>query len=155
MTLKIFKFISINPQRVIMPVLWIILMSTITPSTKQNTLLILEVSNIKSVRGNLVVSIYDKKENFLEKGFEFKKMIHSVDGPAMTFKIEGLPLREYSIATFHDENADGDCNLNFLGVPIEGYGFSNNLRPIFSAPKFEKTKFDLRHNQQLHIRLIQ
>lgn len=135
-------------------IFWGIIILSFHQTTAQNTLLKLKVSNIKEPNGKLVVALYDKKDNFLKKGYEFKKLIYNVDSEAMTFKIEGLPIRAYSIAIFHDKNADGDCNRNFLGVPIEGYGFSNNIKPIFSAPKFDQTKFELEYAKQLHIKLI-
>jgi uncharacterized protein (DUF2141 family) len=43
------------------------------------------------------------------------------------------------VVVYHDKNADGKCN-RFLGIPTEDVGFSNNIRPKFSAPDFDDNK---------------
>ena len=50
---------------------------------------------------------------------------------------------DYAIAILHDENASGDMDYRGIGLPKEGYCFSNNAKPRFRAPKFKKTKFVL------------
>jgi len=67
--------------------------------------------------------------------------------------INDLPKGDYAISMYHDKNADGKCNLNFLGVPTEPYGFSNNFRPKFSAPTFTDCQFNLNTNETLKIKL--
>ncbi|MBK7290922.1 MAG: DUF2141 domain-containing protein [Chitinophagaceae bacterium] len=44
---------------------------------------------------------------------------------------------QLSIAILHDENDDGKMNSNFLGLPKEGYGFSNNVMGNFGPPLFQ------------------
>ena len=46
-----------------------------------------------------------------------------------------------------DENANEDLD-RFLGIPTEGYGFSNNVRPLFSLPEYEDLIFDLSEQRQ-------
>jgi len=59
----------------------------------------------------------------------------------------------YALVMFHDANADGDLNLGPLG-PKEGYGFSNNVRPVLRAPSFESVAFQaVAGDTRLHIRL--
>ncbi|GAC1706939.1 MAG: hypothetical protein NVS9B7_17910 [Flavisolibacter sp.] len=53
----------------------------------------------------------------------------------------------YAILVFHDENNNGILDKNFLGIPIEGYGASNNRLPFTSAPGFKKNKFYLNDKQ--------
>ncbi|RYZ88061.1 MAG: DUF2141 domain-containing protein, partial [Proteobacteria bacterium] len=48
----------------------------------------------------------------------------------------------YAIAIMHDE--DGDHKLKtVMGIPREGFGFSNNPRVMVGAPKFEKTAVNI------------
>ena len=44
---------------------------------------------------------------------------------------------DYAIAAFHDADGDGELATNLLGVPSEGYGFSNGARGFMGPPKFE------------------
>jgi len=55
---------------------------------------------------------------------------------------------------FHDEDSDGEMDKNFLGIPQEKYGFSNNVEPVISAPSFEETKINLTKNTSIEIKLI-
>ena len=57
--------------------------------------------------------------------------------------LTGLPFGAYAIGCVHDENGDGTLNTNFLGIPKEGYGVSNNPKPKFGAATFEQGKFTL------------
>jgi uncharacterized protein (DUF2141 family) len=47
----------------------------------------------------------------------------------------------YAIAVLHDENDNGKMDYNFLGMPREGYGFSNDPHVVFSAPSFKSARF--------------
>jgi uncharacterized protein (DUF2141 family) len=42
----------------------------------------------------------------------------------------------YAAVAFHDENGNGKLDKNFLGVPAEPYGFSNNAQGFLGAPTF-------------------
>jgi uncharacterized protein (DUF2141 family) len=43
----------------------------------------------------------------------------------------------YAAVVFHDKNGNGKLDKNFLGVPVEPYGFSNDAEGFLSAPSFE------------------
>jgi uncharacterized protein (DUF2141 family) len=51
---------------------------------------------------------------------------------------------EYAVKLFQDFNRNGEFDMNWLGLPLEKFGFSNDARPTFSEPSFDATKFDLR-----------
>ena len=120
----------------------------------QDGTLTIRITNIKEVKGQVVISIYDKKENFPKEGKEYRKEVVNVDTTMVLYTYTNLPHGEYALAIFHDENSDGICNLNFFGIPKEGYGFSNNIKPTLSAPSFEKTKFKFEISKSLTIKLI-
>ncbi|HWD29913.1 MAG TPA: DUF2141 domain-containing protein [Rhizomicrobium sp.] len=50
----------------------------------------------------------------------------------------------YAVKMFQDFNRNGKFDMNWLGLPIEKYGFSNDARPTFSEPPFDATKFELK-----------
>lgn len=52
-----------------------------------------------------------------------------------------VPPGTYAIAAIHDANGDGDLDRNWLGIPTEGYGFSENASAIFGAPSFQVASF--------------
>jgi len=52
-----------------------------------------------------------------------------------------IPAGIYSIKAYQDLNGDKKLNENLFGVPLEPYGFSNNVRGVFGPPAYEKTTF--------------
>ena len=52
-----------------------------------------------------------------------------------------LPFGEYAITLFVDFNGNKKIDKNFLGIPKEPYGFSNNVIGNMSAPTFDQAKF--------------
>ena len=76
---------------------------------------------------------------------EFEKYLRSlVDVPIQVAgnnlsakcKIENLQPGEYAAFVLHDGNGNGKVDSNIVGVPTEGFGFSNDVRPqVFPIPK--------------------
>ena len=61
----------------------------------------------------------------------------------------------YAIQLIHDRNSNGKMDFNFLGIPREGFGFSNNAKPGFSQPRFSKVAFTVADKDvELTIRLL-
>ncbi len=66
----------------------------------------------------------------------------------------GLIPGSYGISVIYDKNADGKLNLNLIGIPTEGFGFSNDARASFGPPKWDKTRFKVTGNEtSISIRL--
>jgi len=49
---------------------------------------------------------------------------------------------DYAIRLMHDDNGNGQLDRNAVGMPTEGYGFSNNPR-VMRAATFEEARFTL------------
>jgi uncharacterized protein (DUF2141 family) len=116
----------------------------------------LTISNIEEKKGFIRIGIYNSADKFPEKGKAFKNYSLKVDNNTILTTISNLPSGYYSIALYHDENLDKECNLNFIGIPKEGIGFSNNIKPITSAPSFDETKFYVKtkSTSNVNIKLI-
>ncbi|MGZ5033342.1 MAG: DUF2141 domain-containing protein [Usitatibacter sp.] len=54
---------------------------------------------------------------------------------------ESIPPGTYALAVIHDENMNGLLDTNALGIPKEGYGFSNDATSWFGAPSFSAASF--------------
>jgi uncharacterized protein (DUF2141 family) len=55
----------------------------------------------------------------------------------------------YGVKTYQDANRNQKFDQNFFGLPLERYGFSNDARPFFSAPGFDRTEFTLSDGDNL------
>ena len=49
----------------------------------------------------------------------------------------------YAIAIYHDENGDGNFNRTGIGLPAEGYGFSNNPSTLAGLPSFKSVRLNI------------
>ena len=54
---------------------------------------------------------------------------------------EDIPAGTYALAVVHDENMNGKLDTNWLGIPVEGYGFSNDAKSLNGAPSFSDASF--------------
>ena len=134
-------------------VLLLILLHTL-PNLNGQINLTITIPNVKNDQGLIQIGIYDIKENFPKEGEEFMLIIQPADAPVFAHTIKNLAPGDYAIALMHDENADGVCNLNFFGIPKEGYGFSNNVRPVISAPSFDAAMIRVEESTTVSIHLI-
>ncbi len=120
----------------------------------ENPKLTIKISNIEKVKGEIKIGVFNTHTNFLKEGSAIKNYTLKVEKNTAVIIITDLPKGEYAISMYHDENSDNECNRNFIGIPKEAYGFSNNIRPRMSAPKYDDCKFIFSENKILNIKLI-
>jgi len=65
-----------------------------------------------------------------------------------------VPAGQYAVSVFHDENLNEKLDKNFMGIPKEGYGASNNPGRKMRAPTFDEACFSHQADQSLEIKLI-
>ncbi|MEL7021248.1 MAG: DUF2141 domain-containing protein [Bacteroidota bacterium] len=116
--------------------------------------LVLSIQNLKYAKGAIVVGFYAPEDEFLGKTTWSIRRAYQVEGKEQEFVIQDIPKGEYSIAILHDLNDNADMDFNWIGIPKEGYGFSNNPRKLFRKPTYEETKIDLQEDLALTVRLI-
>ena len=97
------------------------------------------ITGLDSDKGKVRVAVFDAPERWLKEAAYAK--ILDIEGRSCEWLIEDVPVGEYGIAVFHDENGNGTNDRNFLGIPSEPYGFSNKARARFGPPKWEKARF--------------
>jgi uncharacterized protein (DUF2141 family) len=66
-----------------------------------------------------------------------------IDGTQAACVFEGLAPGAYAVAVVHDENGNGRLDKNFVGIPSEGYGVSNNRTYAMASPKWDESRFTL------------
>lgn len=114
----------------------------------------LSITNLKNTQGKLFIGLYNKKENFPIQSKIYKgEPVKITSMEPLQYQFTQLLEGEYAIAIFHDENGNQTLDTNFVGMPTEGYGFSNNVRKLFSAPSFEEAKFSVQDDMNLSIRI--
>ncbi|HAV53612.1 MAG TPA: hypothetical protein DCX41_01580, partial [Aequorivita sp.] len=92
--------------------------------------------------GSLRIGLFDKGDRFLERDQAFRSVNIPVKSSSETFTFKNLPKGNYAISLYHDVNDNDTCDRNMFGIPKEPYAFSNNFKPLFSAPDFEDCRFE-------------
>jgi uncharacterized protein (DUF2141 family) len=103
------------------------------------------VKGIKPVKGNIGLLIFNSKQGFpSDEKMAVKQSIITVTSSTMEYVFEGLTPGKYAVAIIHDENSNKRLDTNFMGIPREGYGVSNNIVNMFGPPGFEESSFTLK-----------
>ena len=103
---------------------------------------LVKLTNLKSNEGKLSVSIYNVPETFPKNhGMLEQQIIDNFTEGEFIITFAGLATGEYAVAGLHDENGDEKMNFNLIGMPKEGYCFSNNVMPKLRAARWEESKF--------------
>lgn len=113
------------------------------------------VEGLRSTRGDVVVEIYpDDPKQFLARGAQVNSIHLKIESNPQTVCLPVPAPGGYAVAVFHDENGDRQFNRNFLGIPTEGFGLSNNPPIHLSTPAFQSVRFEAGEGQTtVHVRL--
>lgn len=102
-----------------------------------------EVSMSKPTGGTLRLVLCPNADGFAtERGCVLQQV--RVTGPAMTITFADIPVGDHAIKAFHDVNDNGKLDTNWMGIPTEPYGFSNNAMGTFGPPSFQQASFGVK-----------
>jgi len=104
--------------------------------------LTVQVSGVRSARGEVAITVYpDDKRRFLAKGGKVARV--RVPAASTVRACLWLPPASYAVAIYHDANGDRDFNRTLVGLPAEGFGFSNNPETKVGLPPLSAVRFKL------------
>ncbi len=114
-------------------------------NTPQNTgKIIVNFEELRNNKGKVAVAIYNGPEGFPTNSKKILQgKVATINDKKAQVVFEDLPYGTYAVVFIHDENENRDLDTNFIGIPVEGYGASNNPRFFFGPPKFEDASFTL------------
>ncbi len=114
--------------------------------------LTVKVSGIAVKKGMVEFGLFRDAEKFTKIGGTYRMLRVKVDAAEETVTFHNLPKGKYAVCIYLDENNNNQCDKNFFGIPTERFAFSNNLRPMLSAPSFEACSVYLNENKSIVIR---
>lgn len=100
-----------------------------------------KIKNVKNNKGYISAGLYNQADAFPEEDGAFKGKKVKAEKDYVKIKFENLPSGNYALAVLHDENNNEEMDTNIIGIPKEGYCFSQNAKAKFGAPSFDKAKF--------------
>ena len=101
-----------------------------------------DVDGINSNNGKIMIALYKGEAAYKNRKPTKHDAIAAQKG-SITVTFKDLPQGEYVIQVFHDEDNNGALGRNMVGMPTEGYGFSNNAQPNFGPASYDDMKFSI------------
>lgn len=110
------------------------------------------VDGLRHNSGQVCLRVYSNEQGFPASA---RGVVQSgcteVTGKSATKNFYGLKPGTYAVALYADKNSDRKLNTNFLGIPSEGFGISNNPKAKTRAPKFKEASFNISQNKTILI----
>jgi len=110
------------------------LLSPVLFLTAQSSLTV-EIVGLENNKGTVIVALLDKHEN------DVTDQTCKITDQKCTVTFNDVKHDQYAIRFFHDENQNEELDTNFLGIPKEGFGFSNDAMGKFGPKDFSEWLF--------------
>lgn len=98
------------------------------------------VNNLTSDKGIAAFALHTK-DTFM-KGEGVLNVESTIKEGKVTVTFENVKPGEYAIIGLHDANENGRMDYRENGMPLEGFGTSNNLMS-FGPPQYQDAKFNV------------
>ncbi len=105
------------------------------------------IEGLRNNSGTLRIAYANSEERYVKKDFNNAIVILPNENQA-EWTLYNLPFGDYVFGLHHDKNGDDKFN-NFLGIPTESFGFSNNARGFLGFPKYRKAVIKFETNKQV------
>ena len=100
------------------------------------------VRNLRSDAGQFVAAVYTSPRGWLDEGSAADDCRAPIRNGEARCVFEVPAGAQVAFCGMHDEDGDGAFDRDFLGLPQEGYAFSNDAREPFGPPSFEAAAFE-------------
>ena len=108
-------------------------------------ILMVEISGLKDASGNVYIAVYDSDSTWLSDEMVLNQKVviaDALDGDLVRTELL-LPLGDYALSVFYDQDGDGKLKTNFIGMPKEPIALSNNAVAKFGPPEYDDAVFSL------------
>lgn len=103
----------------------------------------LNVDGFENNDGKLMIALSNSEESYSNHDQVYRGSHAEIINKKARYVFDDVPLGTYAIKVFHDENNNDELDFNFMHLPQEAYGFSNNARGTFGPASWEDAKFEL------------
>ena len=109
------------------------------------TRLFITVTGARRIEGNITFTLYGARpEAFLAHKGKIALVRVKLTGTAATACFALSSPGTYAVAVYHDQNDNHEFDRTLIGLPAEGYGFSNDAPVRLGPPDFDAVRFDAR-----------
>ena len=102
------------------------------------------VKKLRNNNGKVGAALFSSAEGFPKNAAKaFRAVSAPIKKKRAKIVFDNVPYGTYAIACVHDENENGKMDYNIVGLPKEGYGFSNDAMGMLGPPSFKAAKITL------------
>jgi len=112
------------------------------PKLAQGTGIDVLFQNLRSAKGVLRLCLSRNPAYYPDCSGDPQARRVNIPANSGSYRFKGLPQGTYALTALHDENGNGDLDT-FLGIPREGFAFSNNPRVGFGPPSYNRVRFSI------------
>lgn len=110
-------------------------------TTKNSGKLTVIITGFSNEEGNCRFALDNSKAVYEREDSVWIGKVLPIVNKQVIVVIDSLSFGDYAVRVFHDENQNEEIDTNFLGIPTEDYGYSNDASDWFGPPSWEKAKF--------------
>lgn len=101
-----------------------------------------DVSGLRSDKGQMLCALFSSAEAFPTKVDKaIARLTAKIAERQAVCDFTGVAPGTYAVSVVHDENSNGKLDRNFIGMPREGVGASNDAKGHMGPPKFNAASF--------------
>ena len=116
-------------------------LQTPAPQPAEN-LIHVEISALRSDKGQMLCALFSNPEAFPTKADKaVARLTVKLADRLAVCDFTGVAPGTYAVSVVHDENLNGKLDRNFIGMPREGVGASNDAKGHMGPPKFSAASF--------------
>ncbi|MDR6841777.1 DUF2141 domain-containing protein [Pseudoxanthomonas sacheonensis] len=104
--------------------------------------LTVKLHGVRAQTGLIKAAVVDSQEAWNGKAAPVQADGVPAQADEASFTFKDLKPGSYAVMITHDENGNGKLDTNVLGMPLEGYGFSNNPQ-VMRKPTWDEARFEI------------
>jgi len=111
------------------------------PAPSENVIHV-EISGLRNDKGQMLCALFSSADAFPKKADKaVARLTVKIAERQATCDFSGVAAGTYAVSVVHDENSNGKLDTNFIGMPREGVGASNDAKGHMGPPKFGAASF--------------
>lgn len=109
------------------------------------------VNKVRPGKGMLHITLVNKEQFLLRRKLKkpLMKVIVKTSGKSVHYEFKDVPPGDYAVQVLQDFDEDGYMTDNWLGLPKEPWGMSNNPPVGLGGPKWERAKFTVTESSEV------
>ena len=136
------SFLTIRPALLIACLCATICVTAAQQPPQEQSVIVVKITGFRNDKGQVICALFSSAADFPKNMDKARAVTKSqISGRQAVCEFAGVAPGTYGVSVIHDENSNGKLDTNFMGLPKEGVGSSNNVRPHFGPPKFAAAAF--------------